>query len=169
MATFDLISTLTSTGSSTNLQFSSIPSTYTDLRLTIRPSETSSLATSKLTINGVTSGDYSWINLNAGRSGYGDSRSAAQTNMTLQAGSASYTLQTPDVNTFYFDFIRYADTSVFKTVIAYLGYDRGDGGQVGQFVCMWNYTTAITTLNFSLDSGTLTSTTTASLYGIKKA
>lgn len=168
MPTYDLISTLTSTGSSTNLEFTSIPQTYTDLRLTVRPS-CSGLVTSQLLINGVTSGDYSYINLNAGRSGFGDSRTAATTNMTLQAGSASYTLQDPDVNTFYMDFIRYSDTSVFKTVIAYLGYDRGDGGQVGQFVLMWNFTTAISTLKFILDSGTLNSATTASLYGIKKA
>lgn len=168
MSTYDKISTLTSDGSSTVLSFTSIPATYTDLRLSIRPS-TSALSTSKITINNVTSGDYSNINLNAGRSGFGDSRTAATTNMSLQAGSASYTLNNPDVNTFYIDFLRYADTTVFKTVIAYLGYDRGDGGQVGQFVCMWNFTTAINRIDFILDSGTLNSEATATLYGIKKA
>jgi hypothetical protein len=168
MPTYDLISTLTSTGSSTVLSFTSIPATYTDLRLSIRPSA-SGLSTSKITINNVTSADYSYINLNAGRSGFGDSRAAGDTKLTLQAGSASYTLNNPDVNTFYMDFIRYADTTVFKTIITYLGYDRGDGGQVGQFVCMWNFTTAINRIDFILDSNTLNSATTATLYGIKKA
>ena len=164
--TYDKIASTTLGSSNATITFSSIPATYTDLRLVI-VGTSSGNANPELTFNGDNSG-----------AGTNYSRTAL-------AGDGSSALSTQDANLPYivnylvffrtsqpvfnsFDVFSYAG-STYKTVLCEGAADTNGAGGTGRTVGLWRSTSAITSLRLAFASQTFSAGTTATLYGIKAA
>ena len=166
--TYEPIASTTLTTTAADITFSSIPGTYTDLVLIL--SGTASSATTGvrnlfMQMNGDTGSNYSVTLL------YGDGSSAASVRTTSQTQMlwsdiprASATGIKPGVSTA--QIMSYANTNVFKTVLATTGADI----YVERTVGLWRSTSAITSIKFYPGaSDTFASGTMASLFGVKAA
>jgi hypothetical protein len=170
-ATYEPIATTTLGSAAATITFSSIPATYTDLRLVIVGKwvyTSASYGTIGARFNSDSGSNYSytWI--------YGDGSAATssrQTNGTEARmylvcdtnGSSTASLATLDI-------FSYAG-STNKTMLHTHSNDLNTAGiGVGQRVLLWRNTSAITSIQLVNISGTDFATgTTATLYGIKNA
>lgn len=163
-ATYVPIATQTVSGSSTTtITFSSIPSTYTDLRIVL--TGTCGTGTDQniwLNYNGDTTTNYSYTFL----LGNGTSASSGRgsSDVVIISGRIDSTAQT----TTLIDIFNYANTTTYKTNLV-----RGNNtnGIVIAVVGLWRKTPeAITSLTLKIANATyFTAGTTASLYGIRSA
>lgn len=166
-ATYEPIATTTFGSAAANYTFSSIPSTYTDLKLVVATSPANgALSYFRIELNGdTTSSNYSAIRL------YGDGANAGSVPLSGVNGSrvgivgASSTI--PSLN--IFNFFSYAG-STYKTYLTESASDTNGSGQVNRFVSLWRSTSAINAIKIYFDSGTnLIAGSTLTLYGIKAA
>ena len=166
---FESIATATSTGSSTSLTFSSIPSTYRHLH--IRGLAFGSGANVLQTrFNGVTTSSY-WRHGYYAQSTSNDiARSnAAETAIGLHAASKGVNATYP--MTVLIDIFDYAQTGKRKSLISTQGSDLNNAGDsyLNITTGMWTGTAAITEILFRLDNGgAFPNGSTFSLYGIKE-
>mgnify|MGYP006271134105 CR=1 FL=1 len=162
--TYDPIATTTLGSAASSITFSSIPSTYTDLRLVLIGG-TSSTADVKLQFNLDTATNYSYTTL------VGDGTTAYSQSFTNAAyincddywgipanGQAMLAL----------DVFSYAG-STYKTTLVTIAADKNGSGTSERRVGLWRSTSAITTIKFTPTAGNFTTGTTATLYGIKAA
>lgn len=166
-ATYEPIATTTLSSSASSFTFSSIPGTYTDIRLVIVPiTGTTSDDNFVLRFNGDTTGNtlYSMTRV------YGSGTTASSNrigndewwNLVVGRGvSSTPTLQTVDI-------FSYAG-STFKTGLISHSADNNGGGFVTRQVGLYRSTSAITQITVSTLSYNLVAGTTATLYGIKNA
>ena len=158
-ATYEPIATTTLGSAASTITFSSIPNTYTDLRLVFRRIESSG-SQSVLWFNGDTANNYSYTTI------YGSGSSAAS-----YRGSLTIPLHIGGgANTFYtIDFFSYT-ASVNKSVLITINEDNNGSGYTGATVGLWRNTSAINQIQLSTNgSGSWATGTTATLYGIKAA
>lgn len=162
--TYDSIATVSTGSGVTTLSLTSIPQTYTDLRLVINARYTSAP-------NGMT------MQLNStGGSGYNQQNLYLQNYMAVNYGGLSYlgnnqywqrpAFDNQNDGVHIIDFINYTSTSLAKTA----WWQQGSGNGVGSGQYTWQSTAAITTI--SVTSSTmqpLTNPFSMSLYGIKAA
>lgn len=164
--TYEPIATTTLGVAAATIDFNSISSTYTDLRVVIVET-------------GSTAGD-TWIRFNSSTTGYsktlfrGNGSTVASTRETSQSritwdnfGSSSTipTLKTADI-------FSYANSSIKKTVLLISNYDVAGGvnsNAVFYTAGLWADVSAITSVNILRSSGNFNVGTTATLYGIKAA
>jgi hypothetical protein len=154
-ATYEKIATqtVTSVGS---VSFTSIPSTYTDLRVIYYGYNDAPLV--KINFNGDTS--------NLSTTFVGGNGSAG--------GSASYSdgwlyVWPPGVGTYFnfsVDVMNYSNSNVFKTWLCRTSITDGSGGPTA-FVGLWRSISAINRIDFITSSATMSGTFT--IYGIKAA
>ena len=139
-STFTPIQTTTLGSAQASYTFSSIPSTYTDLRLVITTTNNSP-ATSNLQIqfNGDTNSNYSYTRLLGDGSAASSSRGSTQT----AAAIGYYADDANDFGTFTSDIMNYSNATTYKTVIS-----RGSAASVmvSAYVSLWRSTNAITSL-----------------------
>ena len=164
-ATYEPIATTTLGSAASSITFSSIPGTYTDLRIVLMGLSADSGRTILAQYNGDTGNNYSNTIL------YGDGTTAASTRLTtefqyaIMSGSTSTTI--PSLATL--DIFGYT-RSTFKTALAQVSTDFNGSGRVDMAVTLWRSTSAITSVSFSLSAAVNYATgTTATLYGIKAA
>ena len=159
-STYEPIATYTATGSITSYTFSSVPSTYTDLIVVIQGS-TSGEAGLGLEFNGDTATNYSMTLM------YGNGSSAASARSFNIAKIDIGRMDTTQSNSI-FHIMNYANTTTNKTVLA-----RGnDNALVTATVGLWRSTAAINAVKIygsATGSGTFSTGTTFTLYGIKAA
>jgi hypothetical protein len=161
-ATEIAIASQTLGSAASTITFSSIPATYTDLRLVLAGS-TSASTYLYFTING-TSTPYSYTYLYGTGAVAGSKRntSAGLTgvfiNDEVATGISSVFLAE-------LDFFSYAG-STNKTSLSRYSGDRNGTGQVQVNVNLWGSTSAITQLTLYPSSGNFEIGTTATLYGI---
>lgn len=163
-ATYEPIATTTITsGNQTNdIYFSSIPSSYTDLRIVaFGVYDSGNTTNTSLRFNDDYNTNYSDTQL------YGTGSAAAAATQTTRnrmfidfvgLGGTSYF--------FTADIFNYSNTSTYKSILATLSNDRNGSGYVYNTVGLWRSTSAISTLDV-LGSFGIGSTVT--LYGILKA
>lgn len=165
--TYEPIASQTLGSDTANVTFSSIPGTYTDLRLVAFARSNRAAANDFLLLrfNSDTGSNYSRTYL------YGNGTSALSTrnsNLTL-ATVDSIPANSATADTFSataIDFMSYANTNVFKTVLS----RNADTSLVGATVNLWRSTSAITTILLYPENGTnLKAGSTFALYGIKAA
>lgn len=158
--TYDSISTTTLSSPAANITFSSIPATYTDLRVVCVATGSGNFGAR---INGDTGANYIRIDLIG-------SGSAAST--FIPPAFASYIVidnalnglgSTPQLYTL--DIFSYAN-SMRKHILITANEDNNGSGYVSYQAALWNNTTAINSVTV-LGSSTLDAGTTATLYGIK--
>jgi hypothetical protein len=165
-ATYEPIATTTLGTAASEIAFSSIPSTYTDLRV-VWTARVASTDFPILRINSDTGTNYSNTIL------YGNGTSAASTRAsstaTLYLG-ADIGIPTA-TNTFCLitiDFFNYAG-STNKTFLSVYSNDRNGSGEVNRAVGLWRSTSAINALSLRTTGVNLAVGSTATLYGIKAA
>ena len=165
--TYEAIATTTLGSAASVITFSSIPSTYTDLRViwTVRASTTSVFP--YVTYNNDTATNYSWTRL------YGDGASAASQRNTSRSYIAPQWLTgisdaTDQFNLLTLDVFSYAG-STFKTTLTTSQADKNGSGTVERTSALWQSTSAINRIDLTASSSTWAVGTTATLYGIKNA
>lgn len=163
-ATYEPIATTTLGSAAASITFSSIASSWTDIRLILTSSAASGTIYPVLVINDDNAGSsYSQTNLRA-------DGATASSNRSTNAGSGwdfAYNGVTTTPSLLTADFMSYAG-STFKTCLITNSNDRNGSGYSDRYVGLWRSTSAITKIavvagaNFAIG-------TTATLYGIKNA
>jgi hypothetical protein len=163
-ATYEPIATTTLGSASATINFTSIPATYTDLRVVLTCTSTASGAI-RYRFNSDTATNYSFLLM------YGDGASAqaAQSSTVTDIYLAGYTFSpSATVPSLYtIDIFNYASSS-FKPILHTAQADYNGSGNAERSSAIYRSTSAITAVN--LFAGTSFAIgTTATLYGILKA
>lgn len=164
-ATYEPIATTSGTGSSNSVTFSSIPSTYTDLRLVAFFKSTVGTSGFAVYFNGDTSALYSRIYLAGdGASGL-SSRNTAAAEITCSYAGISTTI--PTLTTV--DVIGYTG-STNKSCLITTSADR-NGGTGFTLIAggLYRSTSAISSLTFKTDATAFTTDSKFTLFGIKNS
>jgi succinyl-CoA synthetase beta subunit len=158
--TYEPIATTTLTGTSSSIVFSSIPATYTDLRLIIGSVYGSN---PRIRFNSDSATNYSATNI------YGDGSTAASyPQVNLDAFNIYAFGPGAGVAAYFMDIFSYAG-STYKTSLVVGSEDKnGAGGAVNRQVNLWRSTSAINNINI-FSTTNFTAGTTITLYGILKA
>lgn len=155
-STYIALATYTSDGTESSLSFGSIPGSYRDLVLVV--SGTASTATQIFgRLNSDTGSNYSNVYMRGYSSGT-QSASATQSYFQgthLGSSATQFIMQVMD----------YSATDKHKTILTRL--DRDGATQTFAFAERWASTSAVTSIDLTLNSGTLSSGTTLSLFGIE--
>lgn len=165
-ATFEPIATTTLGSNAATITFSSIPSTYTDLRLVLSCPGLSAADFPYFQFVTDTGANYSITRLR----GNGTAASASQqvSTTSIQAMNASITgsvsfFLTLDVN-------NYSSSSIFKTALISYNASEYSSGNIGRCIGLWRSTNTITRIDIKTNNGnSYTTNTIATLYGILKA
>lgn len=159
--TYEPIATTTLSGSQSTIDFTSISASYTDLKLVVVPI-TSTAATLRIGFNSDTGTNYSRTQMDGDGTTATSGRSTSANNIALGLTSATIpVLQTVDI-------FSYAG-STNKTTLGFFANDYNGSGNVRVNVGLWRSTSAITAINLTLNTGSFSAGTTATLYGITAA
>ena len=164
-ATYEKIATTTLGSAATTLDLTSIPSTFTDLRLVVVGADNDSAGYNiRFQYNNDTGNNYSFTDLR------GDGSSASSLRVSndnyIFAGSMPADINVPFLATL--DIFSYAG-STYKTVLVTSSTDKNGSGSTRSLVGLWRSTSAINTILLGVASGTWAIGTTFTLYGIKAA
>jgi hypothetical protein len=159
-ATFEPIATTTLSSTASSITFSSIPGTYTDLRLVLVGKNGVGSNTTRLRFNSDTGTNYSRTYLEGDGSAAASSRNTSGTSILVGDNRTTIGLQTMDI-------FSYAG-STNKTVLCSTANDTNGAGTVNVTVGLWRNTNAITSIELSL-ADPFSIGTVATVYGILKA
>lgn len=157
----ELISRTTLASPAASITFSSIPATWTDLRIVFVGSGTALLP--KVTFNSDTGSNYS-------RTYFYGNGTSANTNQTQNVtyidptDGGSLNASIPGMITV--DVMSYAG-STYKAGLITSSLDFNGSGTVGRTVFLWRSTSAINAIGLTAYQNTFAAGTTATLYGIK--
>jgi hypothetical protein len=175
-ATYEPIATVTADGTTNPISFTSIPSTFDDLRIVIsaRANQGTTGAYSNATwrYNGSTTG-YSNNYLYADGTSKGAATYTAQTYCFIP--DIPYSGSTGNYNLITIDILEYKNTLQYKHALTTMSVNRASSGNLSRSIQMWRNTSAITSIAIDVDafggvSGrAFTAGSTFTLYGIKKA
>ncbi len=167
---FESIASASGTGSSQNITFSSIPSTYTSLQLRgiFRSSHTATVEDIRVRFNSDTGTNYASHFLTGDGSATAVDASASTTLINIGRTTAA-SAAADIVSGFVIDIHDYTSTARYKTLRALGGLDRNGSGNIYMSSGLWMSTSAITSITFNLFSGNWTTQTQIALYGIKGA
>lgn len=171
--TYEPIATTTLSSAAANITFSSIPSTFTDLRVVVYWKLDVAYYPS-IRLNGNSSAIYSYMSIRGNGSVISTERDTNKTEGRTVTGK-----QTSNINPALvtFDIFSY-NNSLFKTILATNannrnGTDAVGPGVISQDVILFKNTTPVTSITLMGDSvftpNNLAAGTTATLYGIKNA
>ena len=161
-ATYEPIASTTLGSAAANVEFTSIPSTYTDLVLVFSGKHATTTAQIRLTVNGSAT-NYSDTILSGNGSTASSTRHSSGSVIRLD-NATGFNTTNPLVG--IVQVMSYANTNVFKTLLAAVA-DPTNG--VDRIVGLWRDTTAVSSIKVDSNSGNLASGFTAALYGIKAA
>jgi hypothetical protein len=161
--TYEKIATTTLGTAGTTITFSTIPATYTDLKV-VWVGTTSSAADITVRLNSDTGSNYSQTYLDGTGTSAISGSLTSQTEIYLFPNGGTSTT----IPSYYgFDLFSYAG-STYKTMLTEGNGDKNGSGSVDRSAALWRSTSAVTTItltsNFNMSVGT-----TATLYGILKA
>jgi hypothetical protein len=173
--TYTLIaSTTVGSGGAANFDFTSIPSTYTDLSLVVSARATSGSAYGtalKMIFNNVTSAQYTWKNLQ-GYDSTADSNGSAGADVYTTTGQMPTANQTASVfgsNNIYIP--NYAgSTNKSFSAEAVTEQNASTGWIINMIAGLWSNTSAINRITLTTGNGSnFVEYSTAYLYGIKNS
>ena len=167
--TYEPIATTTLGSAASSITFSSIASSWTDLRLVlVVPASPDTSGNININLNSDSGSNYSFTRI----AGDGTSAtSSAGTNQVRFRPSDGFNWTGSSTAPVFIEsnFFSYAG-STNKTVLFATSEDRNGAGSTKRIVGLWRNTSAITTIAFTTDAGTNYPVgTTATLYGIKNA
>lgn len=164
-ATFEPIATTTLSSAASTITFSSIPNTYTDLRLVLTGSFSASTK-STITFNSTTGSStaYSQTLLN----GNGSSASSGRYTSQPEIIAGEFAPTTNSLFMVAWDIFSYAG-STNKTILGEFSGDQNGSGSTSRVVALYRSTSAVTTITLGRSTGNYNAGTTATLYGILRA
>jgi hypothetical protein len=158
------IATTTLGSAATTIEFASISSSYTDLRLVLTATVSSAGQAIRVRFNSDSStGSYSHTYLVGDGGGAGSYLGTSLNQMNLDAATSGASTTIPTLYTL--DIFSYAG-STYKTALLNNSGDRNGSGFVASQVNLWRNTAAIDNIKILVPTGTLNTGTTATLYGI---
>jgi hypothetical protein len=164
-STYEPIATTTLGTAASSMTFSSIPSTYTDLRLVTVFRNTTSAADSWISFNGVTTGNlYSFQRLK----GDGSTASAQQSVTNSYPVTPDGQALSPNWSMTTLDLFSYAG-STNKSCLINTSIDLNGSGSTMLWAGLFSSTSAITSLSVYTLTANFAIGSTATLYGIKNA
>jgi hypothetical protein len=155
-STYEKIATNTLGSSQSSVTFSSIPATYTDLIIII-DGIMSNASELRYRFNGDSGSNYSFTQLFGSGSAVSTGTNPNRVYGRIGSTRTTQTVQIGQIN-------NYSNTTTFKTV---LSRESTAGSAVQAFVGLWRSTSAINEILFNAETGTFSSGTTFTLYGIK--
>ena len=157
--------TVTSPSTTTNIQFASIPSTYTDL--VVKLSSRGSAASPGITayVNGNNSNG-SFRTLTGSGSAAFSSSASGYMDITVINGSGT-TASTFTSTDIYFPNYRSSANKSFS--VDAVTENNATAATAGMYAILWSNTSAITQLDFTINTGFYDQYSTATLYGISKS
>jgi hypothetical protein len=162
-ATYEPIATTTLGSAATSINFTSIPNTYTDLRVILNLKSTSGV-NCHLRFNSDSGSNYSRTYLYGRGAGAASARGTDQVFSIISDDGVG---TTPHLYTL--DVFSYAG-STNKSWLSTASENNNGTGSVANYVGLWRSTSAITAINFITNSAnTFDAGCTATLYGIKNA
>jgi hypothetical protein len=169
-SSFESIATVTGTGSSGTITFSSIPSTYSALQIRYigRGDTAANTVALNMTFNSDTGANYTYHRLEGDGSATYAAGGADQTNTqfgTITAASAASNIMGVGI----VDVHDYASTTKYKTARMFGAQDRNGAGSLLLRSGLWMSTSAISSITITTNSGNFTTSSVFSLYGIKGA
>jgi hypothetical protein len=154
-STYTPIATTTTSGSTTTVSFTSIPSTYTDLILQYTGSNSGTYFL--IRYNNDSGSNYSFTSV------YGDGSSAASTRGSSQT---SFFGRATANGTHQMHIMNYSNANVYKTTL----FAERDAAVVAQEkVCLWRSTSAINQIDLISGGGNIAAGGVFTLYGIAAA
>ena len=173
---FESIATATGTGSSAVITFSSIPSTYKHLQIRGITKSTSALnqntAEFTIALNGDTGSNYAIHRLTGDGTSVAASGGASTNYPSINLSVPRSDGSTPNtMGAVVIDLQDYTATTRNKTIRSFTGADQNGTGTygLGLFSSLWLNTAAVTSVSLTVASGSWTTSTVFSLYGIKGA
>jgi hypothetical protein len=164
-ATYEPITTTTTSSNQTTVSFTSITGSYTDLVLVCAFKNTSSVDII-LQFNSDGGNNYSYVTFGGDGTTVGDVRGYNTTAIVLDVNAAGFGT---DRSIVVVDIMNYSNTSTAKTVISRVGTVSG-APNVGMTIGTRRNTAAITTIDISASSAnTIASGSKFTLYGISAA
>jgi hypothetical protein len=165
--TYERIAQTTLGATATAITFSSLPTTYTHLRLVVVGKNDQATVSQDvgLQFNGDTATNYSLVRMEGNGSTASSLRSTAGAYARIGYLPGS-SVSNPGMVTF--DVCNYG-SSIFKTSLAVSVNDQNGSGIVARGVGAWRSTAAITSVSVIGGAGSFTVGTVATLYGIKRA
>lgn len=169
-ATYEPIATTTLGSAAASITFSSIPGTYTDLRVVyiLRTDRANTVDGGKLQFNSDTATNYSNTYISGDGTSALSNRASTVNSIDIvqsignNATSGIFGLTTVDI-------FSYAG-STFKTCLITTSTDQNGSGRTNAIVGLWRSTSAITTITLTPSTGpNWLAGCTATLYGIKAA
>lgn len=158
-ATYEPIATNTLSATATQIDFSSIPATYTDLRLVAVGSSTG--ANPSIRLNTVSTTTYSFTYVDGNGTSASTFSSTGASRLQVGFSGTFPVMQIVDI-------FSYAG-STNKTVLSTSSADQNGSGNITTVVGLWRNTAAVTAVRFYLPGGSFDIGSTFTLYGIKAA
>jgi hypothetical protein len=167
-STYEPIATTTLGTAASSFTFSSIPATYTDLKLVFVGTCTSTTHSTYIRFNSVSTGGlYSQTYIYADGTSVLTSRYASQNQISNDGYALEISATIPEL--IEIDIFSYAG-STNKTFLSRVSQNRNGSGATGATVGLFRSTSAITSITLTSDFfATFAIGTTATLYGIKAA
>lgn len=167
MATFTLIASSTvGSGGAASIDFTSIPSTYTDLclKLSLRTTKTGSGAGLFMSINGVTTNrTWRWLYGTGSVTGSGSGSDDMIGNLTAASATAN-TFSNADI---YIP--NYAGSTNKSISVDSVDENNATAAFSNLSAVLWSNTAAITSLSFTPEANLFAQHSTAYLYGVSNA
>lgn len=164
-ATYEKIQSTTLSTSTVSFSFSSIPSTYTDLRLVMTHLAAGTYGWLSFRFNGDTGSNYSDIYLRGVGTAVSGSGNPNATKIEV-GGYQDATTTIPALT--IMDIFSYAG-STYKSALINYNSDSNGAGSVYQQSSLWRSTSAINSITITRENWNFTAGTTATIYGILKA
>lgn len=158
--TYEPIATTTLSVAAVDINFTSIPATYTDLVLVLHGGFATNTSDLYTQFNSDTGTNYSNTDLR----GNGTAAASSRTSGVAYIRHNQNNVDSP--STWVIQVMSYANTNVFKTALSAFA---SAGAGVERTVGLWRSTNAITDIKVYTSSGNLSSGFTASLFGVKAA
>jgi len=163
--TYDRIATTTLGSAATSITFSSISSSFTDLRLVFTGTQATGSACF-VRLNSDTGTNYSYTYMYGNGTSAGTGRGVGEDWILIDLASG---FGTSNPAMFQMDLFSYSG-STLKTILVANSNDKNGSGSVESSVRLWRSTSAINTISInSYNAANFASGTTATLYGILKA
>jgi hypothetical protein len=169
--TFKKIQTVTvGSGGATDITFSSIPQTYTDLKIVLsgRSTQGNVYGGGRLEFNSDTASNYSWRRLaGSGSSAFSDNSASAAsiTNWDMAGSSATASI----FSNIEFYIPNYTSSNQKSVSIDFASENNATESYSGMVAGRWTGTAAITSIKLYSGGGNLVQYTTATLYGVSNA
>jgi hypothetical protein len=162
---YESIATVTvGSGGAANVEFTSIPATYTHLQIRYMTLFSVADWSGKIQFNSDTGSNYAWHRLLANGSSVSADAASSQVNGLLTIGAPSST-NAPGCGVT--DILDYANTNKYKTVRDLAGTDANGNGYIHFVSALWQNTNAITSIKITPGGGVYNQYSSFALYGIK--